>query len=365
VGGATLPVPFVVSGMRELTVAPGTARKRADPVAVELGTVVNGVIDTARAADYFSIRVDGPEDVVLAVESMNLGFLLDPLVAVYDEAGKRIAWQDEPTTNTGKEPANLDPHLALRLPRAGRYTVAIRDSQFRGDVTFLYRLALKKAEPDFAVRIVGAHTTLYRGRENTVNVRVRRMEGWNTPVEIWAEGLPAGVTAPRMIAEPKNTSYTGTCGEIHYLDGTNVAVPFAVAADASLDLSRVVFRARGVMAGRTVEREARARYWKSRIRVAGDAEEPALLATVADLPGVVFQTPERAGLGKLTVILTRLDEGGGDLVIDGDGVAPVVVAAGVTRAEVEFTRAGEIVLNGRVGARVLGRSAPVLVEGKR
>ena len=365
VGGATLPVPFVVSGMRELTVAPGTARKRADPVAVELGTVVNGVIDTDRAADYFSIRVDGPEDVVLAVESMNLGFLLDPLVAVYDDAGKRIAWQDEPTTNTGKEPANLDPHLALRLPRAGRYTVAIRDSQFRGDATFLYRLTLKKAEPDFAVRIVGAHTTLYRGRENVVNVRVRRLEGWNTPVEIWAEGLPAGVTAPRMIAEPKNTSYTGTCGEIHYLDGTNVAVPFTVAAEASLDLSRVVFRARGVMAGRTVEREARARYWKSRIRVAGDAEEPALLATVADLPGVVFQTPERAGLGKLTVILTRLDDGGGDLVIEGDGVAPVVVAAGVTRAEVVFTKAGEIVLNGRVGDRVLGRSAPVRVEGKR
>ncbi len=365
VGGATLPVPFVVSGMRELTVAPGTARKRADPVAVELGTVVNGVIDTARAADYFSIRVDGPEDVVLAVESMNLGFLLDPLVAVYDEAGKRIAWQDEPTTNTGKEPANLDPHLALRLPKAGRYTVAIRDSQFRGDATFLYRLTLKKAEPDFAVRIVGAHATLYRGRENTVNVRVRRLEGWNTPVEIWAEGLPAGVTAPRMIAEPKNTSYTGTCGEIHYLDGTNVAVPFTVAADASLDLSRVVFRARGVMAGRTVEREARARYWKSRIRVAGDAEEPALLATVADLPGVVFQTQERTGLGKLTVILTRLDDGGEDLVIDGDGVAPVVVAAGVTRAEVVFTKPGEIVLNGRVGDRVLGRSAPVRVEGKK
>lgn len=365
VGGATLPVPFVISGMRELTVAPGTARKRADPVAVELGTVVNGVIDTERAADYFSIRVDGPEDVVLSVESMNLGFLLDPLVAVYDEAGKRIAWQDEPTTNTGKEPANLDPHLALRLPKAGRYTVAIRDSQFRGDATFLYRLTLKKAEPDFAVRIVGAHTTLYRGRENTVNVRVRRLEGWNTPVEVWAEGLPAGVTAPRMIAEPKNTSYTGTCGEIHYLDGTNVAVPFRVAADASLDMSRVVFKARGVMAGRTVEREARARYWKSRIRVTGDAEEPALLATVADLPGMVFQTPERAGLGKLTVILTRLDETDGDLVIDGDGVAPVTVPAGVTRAEVVFTRAGEIVLNGRVGGRVLGRSAPVRVEGKK
>ncbi|MFN0105248.1 MAG: hypothetical protein ACKV2U_24575 [Bryobacteraceae bacterium] len=365
IGGATLPVPFVVSAMREQTVAPGAARKRPDPLPVELGTVVNGVIYTARAVDHFSFRVDGPEDVVLSVESMNLGFLLDPLVAVYDEAGKRIAWQDEPTTSTGKEPANLDPHLALRLPAAGRYTVAIRDSQFRGDAAFLYRLTLKKAEPDFAVRIVGAHTTLYRGKPNIVNVRVRRMEGWNTPVEIWAEGLPRGVTAPRLIAAPKNTSYTGTCGEIHYLDGTNVAVPVTVSADAPLDLSKIVFKARGVMNGRTVEREARARYWKSRIKVTGDAEETPLFATVADLPGVVFQTPERAGLGKSTVILTRLDDGAEPLAIDGEGATPLVVPAGVTRVDVEFTKPGEIVLNGRVGTRLLGESQPIRVESRK
>ena len=365
IDGATLPVPFVVSAMPETTIAPGSARKRQDPVPVELGTVVNGVIDAARAADHFMFRVDGPEDVVLSVESMNLGFLLDPLVTVYDEAGKRIAWQDEPTTNTGKEPANLDPHLALRLPSAGRYTVAIRDSQFRGDATFLYRLTLKKAEPDFAVRIVGAHTTLYRGQPNIVNVRVRRMEGWNTPVEVWAEGLPAGVTAPRMIAEPKNTSYTGTCGEIHYLDGTNVAVPVTVNADAALDLSKIVFKARGVMNGKTIEREARTRYWKSRIKVTGDAEETPLLATVAELPGVVFQTPERAGLGKATVILTRLDDGVEPLAITGEGVDSVVVPAGVTRTEVVFTKPGEIVLNGSVGTRLLGRSQPIRVESRK
>jgi hypothetical protein len=138
-----------------------------------------------------------------------------------------------------------------------------------------------------------------------------------------------------------------------------------MAADAALDMSKVTFRARGVMAGKTVEREARTRYWKSRIRVIGDPEETPLFATVADLPGVVFQTPERAGLGKLTVILTRLDEGGGDLVIEGEGVAAVTVPAGVTRAEVVFTRAGEIVLNGRVGGRLLGQSAVIRVEGRK
>ena len=41
-------------------------------------------------------------------------------VYLYDESGKRIAWQDEPTTNTGRKPVNLDPHLVVQLPKAGR-----------------------------------------------------------------------------------------------------------------------------------------------------------------------------------------------------------------------------------------------------
>jgi hypothetical protein len=362
IAGATLPVPFVIGALPEIT---ARARRRQDPQPVPLGTVVNGVIEEPRAADYYSIRIDKPETLLLSVESMNLGFLLDPLIAVHDESGKRIAWQDEPTTNTGKEPANLDPHLALPLATPGRYTVAIRDSQFRGDPAYLYRLTLKRAAPDFSLRVVGAHATLYRGRTNIVNVRVRRLEGWNTPVEVWAENLPPGVSAPRMTAEPKNTSYTGTCGEIHYLDGTNVAIPFTVAPGAPLDLSRIVFKARGVINGRTVEHQSRARYWKSRIRVTGDAADPAFHATIADLPGVVFQTPERAAPGKLTVILTRLDDAAAPLTIHGHGVQTLEVPAGVTRAEVVLTTPGEIVLNGSVAGRLIGQSHPIRVESRK
>jgi hypothetical protein len=365
IGRATLPFPFVISGVPEITVQPGAARSRLNPARVLLGTVVNGLIDDPRSADYFAICIDGPEDIVLSVESMNLGFLLDPLVVVSDSTGKRIAWQDEPTTNTGKEPANLDPHLAFRLPAAGGYTIAIRGSQFRGDLAYLYRLKIKKAEPDFSLRVVGAHMTLYWGRENTVTVRVRRLEGWNSPVEIWAEGLPPGVTAPRKIAEPKNTPHTGTCGEIHYPDRTSVAVPITVAQDALLDVSQIVYNARGTYRNRTVVREARVRYWKSRIRIPGDAEDSALFATVAELPGAVFQTPERAPPGRTDVILTRLDDSTGDLVIDGDGVDPVSVSHGVTRVGIRFAKPGEIVLNGRVNGRLVGRSQPVRVESPK
>lgn len=360
--GGALPIPFVISDGAEITVPPGAARRKQDPLPIELGTVVNGVIDRARAADYFVIRTEQPGQIVLSVESMNLGYLLDPIVLVYDESGTRIAWQDDPTTNTGKEPANLDPHLTVSLPKPGRYTIAIRDSQYRGDAAYLYRLTVKEAAPDFAVRVVGAHTTLYRGRDNVVNVRVRRLEGWNTPVEVWAENLPRGVTSERVVAEPKNTSYTGTCGERHYLDGTNVEVVLKVAPGAELDLSRLKFRARGTINGKTVEREARARYWKSRIRVTGDAIEPEMFATISDLPGVVFQTPERISNGRVAAIVTRLDSSTEPLRIEGEGVVPVDVPSGTTRAEVVLTKAGDITLYGRVSGKVIGQSAPIRTE---
>jgi hypothetical protein len=86
---------------------------------------------------------------------MQLDYLTDPLVVIYDQSGKRLAYQDDPTTNTGKEPANMDPHLVFQPPKPGRYIAMIRDAQFRGDPAFLYRLTMKHAEPDFSLRTIG------------------------------------------------------------------------------------------------------------------------------------------------------------------------------------------------------------------
>jgi hypothetical protein len=380
VEGAGVPVPFVVGGFQEVTVADGSARSRRDPVPVRLPVVANGILDMPRSADHFIFRVDAPTTVVLEAQAMQLGYLTDPLVAIYDEAGKRLAYQDDPTTNTGKEPANMDPHLVVTLPRAGRYVAMVRDAQFRGGAAFLYRLTMKEAEPDFSLRVIGTDDTLYRGRSNRVLVRVRRLEGWDAPVEVAAENLPPGVRAKTVTAEPKNTPYTGTCGETHYLDGTNVEVVFEVDQDAPLTLGQVRFRGRGLWQGRTVERFARARYFRSRIRHIGDAEEDSLRVTVADTPGVVLVVPRSLslsgdGAASFTAIVTRLDEGSVlplELTLEaaGEGLTlePVEVPANATRAEVKLRGSrqavGEFVLVGRVGGRVVGKSHPITVRSK-
>lgn len=378
--GAALPAPFVVSPYSEITVADGRARSRRDPVPVSLPVVVNGLLNQPRAADYFIFRVDAPKTIMLDAQGMQLGFLVDPLVAIYDESGKRLAYQDDPTTNTGKEPANMDPHLVYRFEKPGRYIAMIRDAQFRGDPSFVYRLTMKDAEPDFSLRTIGVDDTFYRGRSNSVLVRVRRLEGWNSPVEVWAENLPPGVHVKKLVAEPKNTPYTGTCGETHYLDGSNVELQFTVDPGATLVHSEIRVRGRGVEDGRTVEHFAKARYFRGRIRHIGDAEEDELRVTIADAPGAVFNVPQALTLTKdgsaaLAAVVTRLDASDQPLEISietaGEGLSmeQAAVPVSVTRADLKLHAApkavGEFRLVGRVAGVVVGRSHPIQVRSPK
>jgi hypothetical protein len=102
VNGALRPVPFVVSKYQEVTVAGGHAPSRKDPVPVTFPVVANGIIDEPQRGDYFVFRVDDTKPVVLEAHAMQLDYLTDPLVVIYDESGKRLAYQDDPRTNTGK-----------------------------------------------------------------------------------------------------------------------------------------------------------------------------------------------------------------------------------------------------------------------
>jgi len=273
VDGASLPVAFAVSDLPEVTVTGGAARHKKDAFPLSVPMVANGTIESSQAIDYFSFKVDQPKNVLLAVDSFHLGSKMDPIVIVYDESGKRIAYQDDPTTNSGKEPANVDPHLVVHLER-GRYTAAVRDNSFLGDPNFPYRLTVKMAEPDFTAGLIGTDETLFRGRDNVVQVQVRRLEGWNTPIEVWAENLPQGVTGPGKIVVPvAATHFKGTCGEDLILDGTRIDYPLKVAADAPTGLGMVRFHARGVINGKTVDHVVVPNYWwSSRRQIWGPAE---------------------------------------------------------------------------------------------
>ena len=378
VDGASLPISFAVSDFQEVTVIGEAARHKQDAVPLTLPAVANGTIETSHAIDYFSFKIDEPEDVLLAVDSFHLGFHMDPIVIVYDESGKRIAYQDDPTTNSGKEPANVDPHLVVHL-RPGRYTAAVRDNAFLGDPNFPYRLTVKKAEPDFTAALIGTDETLFRGRDNIVEVQVRRLEGWNTPIEVWAENLPEGVTGPVKVVVPvAPTHYKGTCGEDLILDGTRVEYPLKVAAGAHPGLNLVRFHARGMINGKTVDHVVAPNYWWSSTRkIWGPAESAEWYATIADRPLVVLGVPDRVNApkgkpGTIPVVITRLDGGEAPLELRviqapaGLKVETVTVRPGGTLADIrvaaEIEKPVSIVLEAFTAGKLIGQSHAIVID---
>ena len=377
VAGATLPVPFVISDLPEITLGSDAGHNKQQALPVTLPVVANGVLDRPKDAHYFSFSIEEPQTLLLAADSMQLGFMLDPLVAIYDESGKRIAYQDEPTTNTGRDPANMDPHLVAVLSKPGRYTAMVRDNAFRGDPTYAYRLTLKRAEPSFSLKVIGTDETLFRGRENIVTLRVRRLEGWNAPVEVWAEDLPEGVMAPKIVVQPLNTPFRNTCGEEHILDGTNVEVRLQVSANTPLALSQIRFKGRGIMEGRTVEREAYTRYWwRVNQKVMGDAQTGRLHATIADPPELVLSAADKVNVtaGKVAsikVLVDRFDAGNIPIEIaaeapKGISVEPAIVQGSATTTVVKVTSTidhpASIVLVGKTDGRLLGKSHPIIID---
>jgi hypothetical protein len=150
-----------------------------------------------------------------------------------------------------------------------------------------------------------------------------------------------------------------------------------VDSGAPFSLSEIRLRGRGVFEGRTIERTARARYFKRRIRHIGDAEEEHLRAVVADAPGVVLDVPRtltmsKTGEASLTAIVTRLDGGSAPLEVtletaaEGLSMQPVSVPPASTRADLKLrasaTAPGDFLLVGRVNGNVIGKSHPVRVR---
>ena len=324
-----LPLPILISDVDEQLSS--SARSRSHPQHVDLPVAINGILERRKAADFFSFDVAAGRRVAFRVDSMQLGFLLDPALFIYDLEGRQLAYQDEPAPNNSKEMPNLDPYLVHEFEKAGRYVVMIRDSAVRGHPDYVYRLLIEPVEPDFTLHALTPSPTLFRGKTNDLVVRVKRLGGWDTPVEVWVENPPPGMEAEKRIAEPENTPYKGTCAEDMWTDGTNVGLRLKVAADAPGGFHPIRVRARGEVAGKVVERSAEILFrWGSVGTIRGPTTDQQLLAAVTDLPPVILETPQNFSVtagktGRLKVIATRFAELEAAIALD-----PESLPSGVT-----------------------------------
>lgn len=289
---------FEVSEEPELDVWRPGSTPLVQTIPIEAPLIVNGVIDREGRSDVFELQVRAGEHYTFDSRAMKLGNFLDPSILIYDERDTLVAFLDDTAPNCfGKEPPNVDFHLPHTFADSGRYRVIFRDAGKRGHPSFAYRLAIRRSRADFEVTVLTNQLTALPNHQVKLPVRVRRLDGWNAPVEVWSQGELDGIETETVTAAPENTRYRGVFGEDFFLDGTNVEVPFRVGKETPLGMRPIQIRARGVLNGRVVERRARVVYpWQDTGFVRGFTHEDRILLTIAKTPLFDLKVPAKVQL---------------------------------------------------------------------
>ena len=103
---------------------------------VRLNSTVNGV-SLNEDVDYFEINASKGQRISAEVEAIRLsGPLFDPYVAILDENHFEIATSDD------TELLLQDSTISILAPKTGKYFIEVRESSYRGNASFRYRLHL-------------------------------------------------------------------------------------------------------------------------------------------------------------------------------------------------------------------------------
>lgn len=138
------------------------------------------------------------------------------------ETLRRITVQDDNPTNLAQnifETPSSDPVFRFQVPADGVFRVGIRDRYFaaRGDPRLVYRLSIRREQPDFRLVVVPfqagqnnviqpAGIALRKGENVDVRVLAFRRDGYDGTIEVSAEGLPAGVECKGAAIGPGQSS---------------------------------------------------------------------------------------------------------------------------------------------------------------
>ena len=85
-----------------------------------------------------------------------------------------------------------DSRLMFDPPADGNYLVRIRDARDFQSADFKYQLMIRSPQPDFSVETGGTEVALFPGVGQELSFKATRLDGYDGPIEIIAENLPAG-----------------------------------------------------------------------------------------------------------------------------------------------------------------------------
>jgi hypothetical protein len=191
-GVAPTPLPLkVVAAPPVLEAEPNNNLKK--PTRMTAPGVAAGVIGAEKDRDHFVITMKKDEVLDLRVRARELRSGLDPVLRIYDAAGKRLAGADD----EGRFP---DSYLRFTAPADSDFTLQIEDRTLRGDPSFVYLV-------DATPRIAAVEVTLNE-RQTFEATTIEVPQGGRTAVlltvnrkdvggelKVAFDSLPPGITA--------------------------------------------------------------------------------------------------------------------------------------------------------------------------
>lgn len=171
------------------------------PVDVSLPASITGRIETDGEKDAY--RFEGKKGGVVSVKvaSRSLGYPVDPVAQLVDEAGKELARVDD----VG---ANRDAHFTHTVAADGPLRVIVSDLFDHSGDDFVYRLDVEKVAPGFSLSSATHQVVVKPGEKAEIEIGVARRGGFSEPIEVAIAGLPAGVTATPQTSETGKDSKT-------------------------------------------------------------------------------------------------------------------------------------------------------------
>ncbi len=191
--GLSNPIVFDVGTLPEMLEHESAEQSRAGEGVGKLPVVINGQI-LPGDVDRFAFQARKGQRIVAEASARRLvPYLADAVpgwfqatLALYDEAGKRVAFVDDYKFDP-------DPVLSFLVPRSGRYVLEIRDSIYRGREDFVYRIELGELPFVSSVFPLGGKI----GEETEV-----ALQGWNLPKRTLrvkgTAGTPEGIVENRV-----------------------------------------------------------------------------------------------------------------------------------------------------------------------
>jgi hypothetical protein len=223
--------PVIVYFARAASVVPEQEPNNEPAAAtkVTLPCEVVGQFYPQRDTDWLQFDAKKGETWWIEVASNQLGLESDPACALYrvtkDDKGQEqqseVSQVDDVQERQQRQPrdfdtSNDDPLLKFAVPEDGTYRLMIRDlfGDGRKDPSYVWRLAIRPAEPDFRLLAYSdkpaqgqrdqnqtrlESLTVRKGGTTTLTVIVQRRDEFAGEIAIGVEGLPDGITCPGAV----------------------------------------------------------------------------------------------------------------------------------------------------------------------